>query len=103
MKDLRALFLEDIGAVLIPRPASDLNKAQRAEIRELARVFSGLALEHIEALARRANETNAPGVTVVALGRGKAGCLRQMIHYGLVNELIIDPEQRMLLHHYKVG
>src|SRR5262249_441522 len=86
---LRSLVVGDLGSVLIPVPG----RKQDQEVKELNELRNGIQLKHLEAIAERAARSqSSPGVVVVAIGKNKARVLCELVHRGLINELIIDQD-----------
>jgi DNA-binding transcriptional regulator LsrR (DeoR family) len=85
---LSELVAGDIGGVVIPKPG--LNAAGRKEVDELAAMWTGVKLAHLERIALQADRTGRPGMILVALGSDRSEIVAEAVRRGLVNELIID-------------
>jgi DNA-binding transcriptional regulator LsrR (DeoR family) len=85
---LAKLVVGDVGGVLIPRPG--LSDADRREVEELAGMWTGVQLAHLQRIARQANGARRPGVIVVGVGADRAEIIAEAVRWGLVNELIVD-------------
>jgi DNA-binding transcriptional regulator LsrR (DeoR family) len=85
---LEALVVGDVGGVLIPRPG--LSKADCAEVKALAAMWTGVRRTHLERIAKQAYKSKRPGVIVVAVGVDRAEIIAEAVRLGLVNELIVD-------------
>ena len=86
---LSALIAGDIGGALLPRES--LARDQRRLLDELDRMWTGIGLEHIAAIARRARTSGRGiGCVVVAVGRERAAVAFEAMRRGLVNELLVD-------------
>lgn len=84
---LRELVVGDIGGILIPKPT--LTPARKHLVDEINGMWTGLSLDRLAAIAKRAAGGRG-GNIVVAFGRDKLESLVQAIRMGLINELIID-------------
>jgi DNA-binding transcriptional regulator LsrR (DeoR family) len=86
---LRALVVGDIGGILIPRPT--LSAAKKRVVDEINQMWTGLSVDRLATIAKRAAGKNGRGGNIVAaFGRDKADSIIQSIRMGLINELIID-------------
>jgi len=80
-KALQDLVVGDIGGILIPKPS--LTPEKKRLVDEINTMWTGLSLDRLATIARRAiSGRHLGGNIVVAFGRA--------IRMGLVNELIID-------------
>ena len=88
---LRELVVGDIGGILIPMPTLTATKKQRVD--EINDMWTGLSLDRLAAIAKRAvSGRGLGGVIVIAFGREKLESIVQSVQMGLVNELVIDHE-----------
>jgi DNA-binding transcriptional regulator LsrR (DeoR family) len=88
---LRELVVGDIGGILIPKPM--LTPAQKLRVDQINEMWTGLSLDRLAAIAKRAaSSRNGGGNIIAAFGREKLESTAQAIRMGLVNELIIDHE-----------
>ena len=88
-KTLRDLVVGDIGGILIPKQS--LTAEKKALVDDINKMWTGLSLDRLATIARRAaSGRNLGGNIVVAFGREKIESVVQAIRMGLVNELIID-------------
>jgi len=90
---LRSVVVGDIGGVLIPRA----DGRRQDEVFVLNEMWSGIRLEHVVDLTRRAANAGKPGVVIVAIGSDKAFILKELLVRGWVNELIIDKDLEVAL------
>ena len=87
--ELRSLVVGDIGGALIAR--ENLAPEKRRLVDELNRMWTGIDLGHIGAIARRAaNGEGGIGCVVVAVARERAPVAFEAVRRGLVTELLID-------------
>jgi DNA-binding transcriptional regulator LsrR (DeoR family) len=85
---LRSLIAGDVGGVLIPK--SGLSPGDAALLSEINMMWTGITMDHLLRLAAKATQNATPGVVVIAIGRERAGVVREMISQQLINQLIID-------------
>ena len=78
--DVKSVAMGDIGGSLIPR--RDVSDAEFANI---ARLWTGIRLEHFEAVAQR-----SPGVILCAVGVQKAEITLELVRRSLVTTLVVD-------------
>lgn len=91
----QALFVGDMGGVLLPRPGlrgKDLNTARDIEDR-----WTGLKFDHVKACAERARNAQdgsaaVTGVVLVLTEGERAPVVLEVIRRGLVNHLVIDSQ-----------
>lgn len=89
--ELRKLSPGDIGCVLVPRDGIESDPDMKARFDRLTRLWTGITLSHYADVARRALETDAPGVVVCAIGQNKAEIVKELVvRLRLVNHLVID-------------
>ena len=89
IQQLQSLVVGDMGGVLIPQLG--LSDAERTLVTELNTMWTGVRLNHLEYIAHDASRnTHKKGNIVIAIGRGRATILYEIIRLGLVNELLID-------------
>jgi DNA-binding transcriptional regulator LsrR (DeoR family) len=87
--DLTQLVVGDLGGILIAK--DDLSKAEESLIEDLNRLWTGIKIEHVHAIAERAfADHNLGGVVVAAIRAERGDTAFELICRGLVNELIID-------------
>lgn len=90
-EELHRLVVGDIGGILVPRP--DATRDDREVIAELNAMWTGISLDQVAAIARRAGSGSpAAGVVVLALRSERAPTLVEVIRQGLASHLIIDHE-----------
>ncbi|MDQ1846861.1 sugar-binding domain-containing protein [Gemmobacter fulvus] len=86
--ELQSLIAGDVGGVLIPK--SGLSARDTALLAEINAMWTGITMEHLSWLARKAAQNGTPGVVVIAIGRERAEVIYEMMSHQLVNQLIID-------------
>jgi DNA-binding transcriptional regulator LsrR (DeoR family) len=95
--DLTKLVVGDLGGILIAK--SGLSRAEELLIEELNRLWTGIKIEHVHAIAERAfADPGLAGVVVVAIRAERGDTVFELICRGLVNELIIDHTAAAQLH-----
>ena len=90
-EELHRLVVGDIGGILVPRPHA--TRDDRKVIAELNAMWTGISLDQVAAIARRAGPGSpAAGVVVLALRSKRAPTLVEVVRQGLASHLIIDHE-----------
>lgn len=88
-EELHALVVGDIGGILIPR--FDASERDRRLVAELNAMWTGISLDQVTAIARRAAaEASRVGVVVLALRSERAPTLVETVRLGLASHLVID-------------
>jgi DNA-binding transcriptional regulator LsrR (DeoR family) len=86
---LQDLVVGDVGGILIPKPT--LTAERKRLVDEINQMWTGLRLDRIATIAKRAASGRSRGGNiVVAFGREKVASVVQAVRMGLINELIID-------------
>jgi hypothetical protein len=95
--DLRQLVVGDLGGILIPKIG--LSNAKKKLIEDLNELWTGIKIEHVRAISKRAfDNSDLSGVVVVALQSERGDTAFELIQMGLVNELIVDHAAAVQLH-----
>ncbi|PZX11881.1 DNA-binding transcriptional regulator LsrR (DeoR family) [Palleronia aestuarii] len=90
-EELHRLVIGDIGGILVPRP--DATQGDREVIAELNAMWTGISLDQVTTIARRARlGSPAAGVVVFALRSDRAPTLVEVVRQGLASHLVIDHE-----------
>jgi DNA-binding transcriptional regulator LsrR (DeoR family) len=90
-KRLRQLVVGDLGGILIPQPT--LSQDDTRLVDELNAMWTGIRIEHVKAIAKRAaNDPSRTGVIVAALRAERGDTVFELIRNELVNELILDDD-----------
>lgn len=92
---LKTLIYGDIGGVLIPK--ENLNSGSSRKVKELNDMWTGIRLENLNRIAVVAQSQNTPGNIVLATGASKAPIIHELVHQGIINELIIDEDLKNAL------
>lgn len=88
-EDLHSLVVGDIGGILIPRPETSASERQLVE--DLNAMWTGISLDQVAAIARRAAaKASKAGVVVFALRNERAPTLAEVVRLGLASHLVID-------------
>lgn len=88
---LRDLVVGDVGGILIPRPTLSGDDARLVE--ELNAMWTGIRIEHVRAIADRAEQDpSKAGVIVAALRAERGETVFELIRNELVNDLILDED-----------
>lgn len=91
-KEARAYIAGDISGNLL-RNSRASGKASAKVERKIARVneaWLGASLDHLRGCARRALDGQLPGVVLCCIGANKAGTVREIVHLGLANRILLD-------------
>jgi hypothetical protein len=88
----------DIGGVLIPKLLAGGDSKPRLDplVRDVARHWTGLRMEHLRACADQAfaagRAADRPGVTLVSFSPNRTEIVLEAIRQGLVNQLIVSSD-----------
>lgn len=86
---MQATILGDFAGNLIPKRG--LNKSDREFVDGLNKGWTGISLEQLLQIARKAKTTSRPGIVTIAFSaEEKAFLLRESLRRGLINHLIVD-------------
>ncbi len=85
---LQELCCADIGGVLLPR--TDSGTCGRQQLHDITQRWTGITLEFLQDLARRATKETKPGIVLLAVGGNKAEAVYQCVKCGVVNQLFLD-------------
>lgn len=86
--ELKSIIDGDIGGILVDRPG--ISADQQSKLNELNAMWTGITMANLNHIARRARQTGGVGVVAVAIGRERAGVIKELIRKEVLNELIID-------------
>ncbi len=86
---LRNLIWGDFAGILIPR--NRLSAEEKAFVKSMNQGWTGVSLEQLKEIARRARTGSPPGVITVGFSaENKTGILRESLRRGLINHLVVD-------------
>jgi DNA-binding transcriptional regulator LsrR (DeoR family) len=86
---MEAAILGDFAGNLIPKPG--LNASDREFVESLNKGWTGISLDQLLQIARKAKTTSRPGIVTIAhSAEEKATLLSEALRRGLINHLIVD-------------
>ena len=86
---LRNLILGDFAGILLPK--NRITPDERRLVDSFNEGWTGVSLDHLKEIARKAKAVSPPGVITVAFSsEKKGGILRESLRRGLINHLVVD-------------
>lgn len=83
--ELERRVVGDIGGILIPAPGP----ANVARVEKWSKFWTGMKREHLSAMVDRVGH-DQPGIVVLAQSADRVKIVLELVHLGLIHELIID-------------